>query len=47
MNECFIVEIFWGEKYSWMCRGKKLRPRCWSEETTICYNISLVQWLVT
>ena len=20
MNKCFIVEIFWGEKYSWMCR---------------------------
>jgi len=20
MNKYFIVEIFWGEKYSWMCR---------------------------
>jgi len=45
MNKCFIVEIFWGEKYSWMCR--KLRPRCWPEETTVCYRISLVHWLIT
>ena len=22
---------------------EKLRPRCWPEETTICYKISLVQ----
>jgi len=22
---------------------KKLRPRCWPEETKICYKISLVQ----
>jgi len=20
MNKLFIVEIFWGEKYSWMCQ---------------------------
>ena len=26
---------------------EKLRPRCWPEETTICYKISLVQWLIT
>ena len=26
---------------------KKLRPRCWPEETRICYKISLVQWLIT
>jgi len=25
MNKYFVVEIFWGEWYSWMCR--KLRPR--------------------
>jgi hypothetical protein len=25
---------------------EKLRPRCWPEETTICYQISLVQWLI-
>ena len=24
----------------------KLRPRCWPEETTKCYKISLVQWLI-
>jgi len=24
-----------------------LRPRCWPEETTICYKISLAQWLIT
>jgi len=29
-----------------MCR-KKLRPRCWPEETTTCYKISLVQWGIT
>jgi len=39
------VEIFWGEKYPWMCQ--KLRPRFWPEETTICYKISLIQWLIT
>ena len=22
---------------------EKLRPRCWPEETTVCYKISLVQ----
>jgi len=27
--------------------SEKLRPRCWPEETTICYKISLVQWLIT
>ena len=26
---------------------EKLRPWCWPEETTICYKISLVQWLIT
>ena len=26
---------------------EKRRPRCWPEETTICYKISLVQWLIT
>jgi len=26
---------------------ENLRPRCWPEETTICYKISLVQWLIT
>jgi len=25
---------------------ENLRPRCWPEETTICYKISLVQWLI-
>jgi len=25
---------------------EKLRPRCWPEETTICYKISLVQSLI-
>ena len=25
---------------------EKLRPRCWPEETTICYKISLFQWLI-
>jgi len=27
--------------------SKKLRPRCCPEETTVCYKISLVQWLIT
>ena len=27
--------------------SKNLRPRCWPEETTICYKISFVQWLIT
>jgi len=45
MNKCFIVEIFWGEKNTREC-VEKLRPRCWPEETTICYKISLVQWLI-
>jgi len=27
--------------------SKKLRPRCWPEETTLCYKIPLVQWLIT
>jgi len=26
---------------------EKLTPRSWPEETTICYKISLVQWLIT
>ena len=26
---------------------EKLRPRCWPEETKICYKISLVLWLIT
>jgi len=46
MNKCFIVEIFWGEKYFVKC-VEKLRPRCWPEETTIYYKISLVEWLIT
>ena len=46
MNKCSIVEIFWGEKNIREC-VEKLRPRCWPEETTICYKISLVQWLIT
>ena len=27
--------------------SKKLKPRCWPEETTICYKVSLAQWLIT
>jgi len=27
--------------------GEKFGPRCWPEETTICYKISLVRWLIT
>jgi len=42
MNKCFIVEIFRGEKYS-VNVSEKLRPRCWPEETTIIYKISVVQ----
>jgi len=26
---------------------EKLRSKCWTEETTICYKISLVRWLIT
>ena len=29
MNKCFIVEIFWGEKYSWMCRKTQTQMLAW------------------
>ena len=29
MNKCFIVEIFWGEKYSWMCRKTQTQMKTW------------------
>jgi len=41
MNKYYIVEIFRGE-YIREC-VEKLRPRCWPEETKMCYKISLVQ----
>ena len=41
MNKHFIVEIS-EEKNIREC-VEKLRPRCWPEETKICYKISLVQ----
>jgi hypothetical protein len=44
MNKYFILEIFWGEKYS--LKVSKNRPSCWPEETTKCYKISLSQWLI-
>jgi len=29
INKCFIVEIFWGEKYSWMCRKTQTQILEW------------------
>ena len=29
LNKCFIVEIFWGEKYSWMCRKAQTQMLAW------------------
>jgi len=28
-NKCFIVEIFWGEKYSWMCQKVQIQMLAW------------------
>ena len=57
---CRKIFVNVSKKCSWMCRKifenaskkfrecvEKLRPRCWPQETTICYKISLVQWLIT
>jgi len=29
MYKCFIVEMFWGEKYSWMCRKTQTQILAW------------------
>ena len=44
-NFSFINILYWiyFEKYNIRECVEKLRPRCWPEETTICYKISLVQ----
>ena len=48
---CFLSNFFEYMFYSGnILRRKsveKLRPSCWPEETTICYKISLVHWLIT
>jgi len=45
MNKGFIDENS-EEKNIREC-VEKLRPRCWPQETTICYHISLVLRLIT
>jgi len=29
MSKCFIVEIFWGEKYWWICRNTQTQMLAW------------------
>jgi len=31
MNKYFIVEIFWGEKYSWMCQKTQTQMLAWGK----------------
>jgi len=49
-KEFSLINVWWC-KYSEENKIRecveKLRPRCWPEETTICYKILLVQWLIT
>ena len=40
MNKCFIVEILWGEKYSWMCR--KIQMLAWGNYNMVQDFISPV-----
>ena len=42
MNKCFIVEIFWGEKYSWMCRKTQTQMLAWGNYSMLQDFISPV-----
>ena len=55
LSFCFSKQFSWINVLQWKYSEEKnirecvekLRPRCWPEETTIFYEISLVQWLIT
>ena len=45
----FIVEIFWGEKYSWMCRKAQTQMLAWGNYNMLQYIMIFINcnWVVT